>query len=492
MNRTLNATLLSRGIVGAMAGVAIAQPSSVVGATPDSQNLPNIVVVLCDDLGNGDLGCFGHEIIQTPNLDRMAANGIKLNNFYSTAAVSSPSRAGLLTGRNPNRAGFYDFIPGPKKSEDCRDLVHLQAHEITIPALLKSAGYATCLTGKWHCSSYFGQDKQPNPDHFGFDHYFATHNNAAPNHRNPNNFIRNGVKAGEMMGYSCEVVVNEALGWLDSRADDAPFYLHVTFHEPHENVASPKHLVEKYLPQSRNENEAMYFANVENMDRHLGRLLDYIEERFGDNTLVVFSADNGPETLNRYSRAIHSYGSTGGLKGRKLWTNEGGVHVSGVMKWYGKDTFTGETDAVVSALDYLPSFCQLAGVELPERELDGESMLSLFEGGDFVRTKPLLWVFYNAENEQVVSMRDGDWKILCNLQSEGENLPKIFNIYSGNYDLVKNAEMTNFSLYNLREDRNETTDLSTTNKKQLKIMQKLLKERYDNLVAGSHVWVRPE
>ncbi len=488
MEKSFQSSLLSKAMVGAV----VAQPFCVMtsfAATP-AKDLPNIVVVLCDDLGCGDLGCFGHEIIQTPNLDRLAANGIKLNNFYSTAAVSSPSRAGLLTGRNPNRAGFYDFIPGPKKSEDCRDLVHLQADEITIPALLKSAGYATCLTGKWHCSSYFGTDKQPNPDHFGFDHYFATHNNASPSHRNPSNFIRNGEKAGEMMGYSSEIVVNEALGWLDSRSDDAPFYLHVTFHEPHENVASPKHLVNKYLPKAQNENEAMYFANVENMDRHLGRLLDYIEERFGDNTLVVFSADNGPETLGRYSRAIHSYGSTGGLKGRKLWTNEGGVHVSGIMNWFGKDTFKGETNAVVSALDYLPTFCKIAGVELPNRELDGECMLSLFEDGDFVRTKPLLWVFYNAENEQVVAMRDGDWKILCNLQSDGENLPKMFNIYTGNYDLVKNAKMTNFSMYNLKEDRNETTDLTKTEKKQFKAMQALLKERYDNLVAGSHVWVR--
>ncbi|MFI3282178.1 MAG: sulfatase-like hydrolase/transferase [Rikenellaceae bacterium] len=488
MNQNLQPRFLTKAVIG----VAVAHPMFVatVTAAPKDQELPNIVVVLCDDLGYGDLGCFGHKVINTPNLDKLAADGIKLTNFYSSAAVSSPSRAGLLTGRNPNRAGFYDFIPGPKKSEDCRDIVHLQEHEITIPALLKSAGYSTCLSGKWHCSSHFNSDKQPKPDHFGFDHWFATHNNAAPNHRNPNNFVRNGEPVGQLVGYSCEVVVNEALGWLDSREDDNPFYLHVTFHEPHENVASPKHLVEKYMPMAQNENEAMFFANVENMDKHLGRLLDYIEERFGDNTLVVFSADNGPETLNRYSRAIHSYGSTGGLKGRKLWTNEGGVHVSGIMNWFGRDTFQGESDAVVSALDYLPSFCELAGVELPNRELDGESMLSLFENGEFERTTPLLWVFYNAENEQVVSMREGDWKILCNLEDGGETLPKIYNIYSGNYDLVKNAKMTNFSLYNLREDRNETTDLSTTDKKQFKIMQKRLKEEYDNLVAGSHIWVR--
>jgi arylsulfatase A len=108
----------------------------------------NIVVILCDDLGYGDLSTFGHPIIETPNLDKLASDGIKFTNFYSAAPVCSPSRAGLLTGRSPNRAGIYDYIPGPKRSEDCRDLVHLQEHEQTIPAMLKSVGYSTCLSGK--------------------------------------------------------------------------------------------------------------------------------------------------------------------------------------------------------------------------------------------------------------------------------------------------------------------------------------------------------
>jgi len=111
----------------------------------ESVKQPNIIVLLCDDLGYGDLGSFGHPIIKTDNLDKLASSGIKLTNFYSAAPVCSPSRFGLLTGRSPNRAVVYDFIPGHKKSEDNRDLVHLQAHEETIPAMLKSVGYETCL-----------------------------------------------------------------------------------------------------------------------------------------------------------------------------------------------------------------------------------------------------------------------------------------------------------------------------------------------------------
>jgi len=255
-------------------------------ACNQEEKQPNIVVILCDDLGYGDLGIFGHPIIQTPNLDELAEKGMKFTNCYSAAPVCSPSRAGLLTGRSPNKAGVYDFIPSPKKSEDCRDLVHLQANEQTIPAMLKAAGYATCLSGKWHCSSRFNSDAQPKPGYFGFDHWFSTHNNAAPCHKNPNNFVRNGKEVGEIEGFSCQIVAKEAIQWLTDKKNDKPFYLQVCFHEPHEPIASPQDLVKKYLPQSENENQAEYFANVENMDKASGSLIQFLEENYGDNTLV--------------------------------------------------------------------------------------------------------------------------------------------------------------------------------------------------------------
>lgn len=477
-----------------LCGLALLQPltsCTSVTATPEK---PNIVVLLCDDLGYGDLGCFGHPQIKTPNLDQLAAEGIRLTNFYSAAAVSSPSRAGLLTGRNPNRAGFYDFIPGGTKSPICRDLVHLREDEVTIPMLLKTAGYVTCLSGKWHCSSKFNNPNsgQPSPGDLGFDHWFATHNNASPSHENPNNFIRNGVPAGQLEGFSCELVVDEALGWLKQQDPEAPFYLQVTFHEPHENVASPEHLVEKYLPVSVSREQAEFFANVENMDTHAGRLIDYIREHYGDNTLVVFSSDNGPETLLRYSRAKHSYGSPGELSGMKLWTRDGCIRVAGIMKWFGKETFNGTTDAVVSSLDYLPTFCQLAGVALPDRELDGKSCLDLFDDGEFVRNKPLLWAFYNATNDEVIALRDGDWKITCKLMlADGSGyLPKIENIYDGNIDEVKSCAMSDFKLYNLMEDIDESDDLSQSNPKEFARMKALLESEYTKLLDGSHIWSR--
>lgn len=451
---------------------------------------PNIVVILCDDLGYGDLGSFGHPIIKTPNLDEMAAKGIKLSSFYSAAPVCSPSRAGLLTGRSPNRAGIYDFIPGPKKSEDCRDLVHLQEHEQTIPALLKSAGYATCLSGKWHCSSRFNSDVQPSPKHFGFDHWFATHNNASPSHHNPKNFVRNGQKVGEMEGYSCQLVVEEAMQWLQNRKKGQPFYLQVSFHEPHEPIASPPELVQKHLSEAQNENQAQYFANVENMDLAVGRLMTYLKQNHNENTLIVFSSDNGPETLDRYVRAKRSYGSPGELKGMKLWTSEAGFRVPGIIQWLGQSTYQGTSEAVVSSLDFLPTFCELAGVQLPNRKLDGESITPLIQTGQQERGKALLWVFYNALNQHTVALRKGDWKILCQLQADTSYLPRINNLYEGNEALLRNAELTDFVLYNLQQDLGEGEDVADKYPEVYQNMKRQLQLQYDELLADSHIWKR--
>ena len=282
----------------------------VLFSCQEKDGQPNIVVILCDDLGYGDLSSFGHPIIETTKLDKLAADGIKFTSFYSAAPVCSPSRAGLLTGRSPNRAGIYDFIPGPRKSEDCRDLVHLQAHEQTIPAMLKTAGYSTCLSGKWHCSSKFNSDAQPTPDHLGFDHWFATLNNASPSHENPNNFVRNGEKVGEIEGFSCQIVVDEAIQWLENKETDRPFYLQVNFHEPHEPVASPQELVEKYLPKSKNENEAQYFANVENIDKAVVLAGSHVWSRIEEmppNIILIMADDLGYGELSCYgSSKIHT------------------------------------------------------------------------------------------------------------------------------------------------------------------------------------------
>ena len=454
---------------------------------------PNIVVILCDDLGYGDLSSYGHPIIQTPNLDGLAEDGIKFTSFYSAAPVCSPARAGLLTGRSPNRAGIYDWIrPLGRNTDQCLDLVHLQDDEETIPAMLKKVEYSTFLAGKWHCSSEFPSESQPSPGYFGFDHWFATHNNASPSHENPDNFIRNGEDIGEIKGFSCQIVVDETINWLKNRASDHPFYAQLCLHEPHEPVASPKHLVEEYLPESINEDQAQYFANVANVDDAVGRLVEYLEENHGKNTLIFFTSDNGPETLNRYRNATRSYGSPGPLKGMKLWTAEAGFRVPGIVYWIGKETYKGTSDAVVSSLDLMPTFAELAGAKLPGIELDGQSMIPAIETGVMERKKPLLWAFYDAINNHRVAMRTDEWKILARLKNDSVYLPKIDNLYDGNESFVKDASLVDFELYNMNEAVDESENVAERYPENFEEMKNLLKMQYASLLEGSHIWSSEE
>src|SRR5215212_6915605 len=165
---------------------------------------PNFVVILCDDLGYGDLACFGHPQIKTPNLDRLAGQGVRFTQCYAASAVCSPSRAGLMTGRIPSRTGVYTWI-------DPANPMHLPAREVTLATLLRGQGYRTAHVGKWHLNGQFNSPKQPQPGDHGFEHWFSTQNNAIPTHENPKNFVRNGQPVGETKGFSCQVVAEEAI-----------------------------------------------------------------------------------------------------------------------------------------------------------------------------------------------------------------------------------------------------------------------------------------
>jgi arylsulfatase A len=460
-----------------------------------SSSQPNFLVILCDDLGWGDLSCFGHPHIKTENLDLLASQGMRLTNCYSAAPVCSPSRTGLLTGRSPNRAGIFDWIPEVKPgasnpTKAGRHLVHMRRGEVTLPSILKQRGYRTSLVGKWHCNSRFNQPEQPQPNDFGFDHWFATQNNANPSHRNPNNFVRNGQPVGPLDGFSCQLVADEAARWIeDHRASHSsePFFQMVTFHEPHEPVASPEELVERYRAVAENEDQAQYYANVHNMDRAVGRLMRCLDRLdCAKNTIVFFSSDNGPETHNRYPAARRSYGTPGPLKGMKLWTHEAGFRVPGIVSWPESIRAGQVIDTPVSSLDLLPTMASLAGFKEFPVTLDGTDLTALFRGSSMVRTNPLFWFYYNAINDHRVAMRDGRWKVMAKLD-EGK-LPKFENIATSNIDQVRKASLTDIVIYDMESDVSEANDIGEQDPELRTRLSNRLRSLYTEVTQSMHYW----
>jgi len=449
-------------------------------ANAKSDDRPNFLVILCDDLGYGDLACYGNRIIQTPHLDKLAGQGVRLTSCYAAAPVCSSSRAGLLTGRTPTRVGVYDWIPGGHP-------MHLQRSEITIASLLRESGYATAHVGKWHLNGRFNQPDQPQPGDHGFEHWFSTQNNASPTHENPTNFVRNGKKVGPQEGFSCQLVAGEAVRWLSEERDkNKPFFCFVCFHEPHEPINSPDSLVKQY-PAAKKRGEALYYANVSNMDRAVGKLMATLDSlALDDNTLVFFTSDNGPETLNRYGGAWRSHGSPGDLRGMKLHIYEAGIRVPGIVRWPGHTPIGEESDTPVSGVDLLPTLCEIAGIKPPtDRALDGTSVLGLFNDERPQRKAPLFWHYFTALGGAKVAMRDGDWKLVAHLQKNALR-PKGERI--GKYDQIRRAKLGRMELYNLRNDLSEQHDLSQTETVRMERMIPTLRAKYQEVIAEGPLW----
>ena len=421
---------------------------------------PNLVLFLVDDLGYGDLGCFGHPLIKSPNLDAFAKQGARLTQCYSASAVCSPSRSALLTGRTPHRNGVYTWIAEGAE-------VHLRTSEVTLPKLLKGAGYTTCHSGKWHLNGLFNNPAQPQPGDHGYDWWMATQNNAAPTHENPANFVRNGQPTGLLQGYSAPLVVGEAVTWLKEKRDASkPFFLAVWTHEPHYPIKSDPAFKALY-PDLADDIQREHHANVTQMDHAFGQLMKALDEqRLTDNTLVIFTSDNGPEGDGVKSPGR---GSSGGLRGRKRDMHEGGIRVPGIARWPGKIAPGTVCDTPVIGSDVFPTMLAAAGVEAPkDRVLDGVNVLGLLDGSmaKVERPQPLFWRLHMAPNAKF-AMRVDEWKILAD------------------------EALSEFELYNLNTDEKETTDLKEQEPQRFTAMRdQLLKHNASINAEGPDWWQR--
>lgn len=406
---------------------------------------PNVVIFLADDLGYGDLACYGHPRIKTPHLDAFAKQGVRLTQCYSASAVCSPSRSAILTGRTPHRNGVYTWIAAGAD-------VYLPTKEITLPKLLKDAGYATAHVGKWHLNGKFNDKAHPQPNDHGYEHWFATQNNAAPSHQNPTNFVRNGKEVGKLDGYSAPLVVDEAIDWLTTKREKSkPFFLAVWTHEPHLPIESDPEFQKLYpgLPPD----VVQHHANVTQLDHAFGKLMKALDaQKLTDSTFVFFTSDNGPEGDGLRNR---TRGSTGGLRGRKRAMYEGGIRVPGIARWPGHIKPSLTSDGPVIGSDLFPTVLGVCNVKPPaDRVLDGTDIMGVLSGKIPVaeRKVPLYWRLNMAPNNLQMAIRDGDWKLLAS------------------------QDFSKLELYNLKADPKESNDLSTKEAERLAVMTGRLKE----------------
>jgi len=447
---------------------------ALAGETVPRADRPNIIVILADDLGYGDLGCFGSEYVNTPVLDGLARNGLKLTDFYAGSTVCSPSRATLMTGRNHNRVGVYSWIPSESP-------MHLPEEEETIAEVLKKSGYQTAHFGKWHLSTWDIKDPSvlnPPLDRYGFDYWYATANNAVPSQKDPVSFVLNGKPLGKQEGFSCQLAADRAITWLEEyRSDDTPFYLQLWFTEPHEVVKAPEEYRERHLRNGLDEKHADYYGCIENMDNAIGRVMDKIREMgLSKETLVVFTSDNG----SRYHE------SNGGLRGKKGDVWEGGIRVPAILYWDGYINAGAEEDSACGLVDFFATFCELTDNEhVVSLAKDGESLLSLIANKPFDRQKP---VFTFHHFNSMASLRNGDWTLIGHLCEGHPEGPSAFR--KEYLDFIRIADFDRFELYNVRNDPGQKTDVASQFPQVAEVMKEEMIAQYKDVVSDGPDWYR--
>ncbi len=406
-----------------------------------TQNRPNIILMMADDLGWGDTGYNGNKIIKTPYLDQMAAEGVQMNRFYAASAVCSPTRASVLTGRNPYRTGVFTANKGILRPE-----------ETTLVEILKAEGYATGHFGKWHLGTLTHTERESNrgkpgnlkefnpPVLHGYDNAFVTeakvptYNPMVNTDIKKPNSEKNGTPYGtpyrdidgkkvteNLDGDDSRVIMDRVLPFVkQAKKEKKPFVAIVWFHTPHKPcVAGPKHLaLYKDQPLSMQH----YGGCITAMDEQIGRLRNFLnKEGLANNTMLTFCSDNGPENGNP--------GSSGPFRERKRSMHEGGIRVPGLMVWPAKIKQPIVSNQPFVTSDYLPTILDALGLEVdPKIELDGESMLPILLGKKQTRSEAVTCMLSSK-----LSAQDAQYKIYA------EN--KIFELYDMQKDSLETRDL---------------------------------------------------
>jgi arylsulfatase A-like enzyme len=425
-----------------------------------TKNSPNIVFIFIDDLGYKDLGCYGSRYYETPHIDKLAGQGMRFTSAYSNAPNCAPTRACLISGQYTPRHGVYTVGSPERGKARLRKLIpiknetNLDSKIVTIPQVLKAAGYGTACIGKWHLG-----DKAPyRPEDRGFDVVFRRTRRS--------HFMPDGQ-------YLTDRLTDEAVKFIEDNRDN-PFFLYLSHHAVHTPIQAKEELIEKYKKKKPvgGHNNPTYAAMIGSMDQSVGTVCAKLDElKLSDNTVVFFFSDNGG-----YANAT----SMIPLRGSKGMLYEGGIRVPMIARWPGRIKAGTTCDVPVIGIDFYPTFLEIAGANKPARHvLDGKSIVPLLKDFGSFKCEAIFWHFpaylepYNKKQEPwrttpAGAIRQGDWK------------------------LIEFFEDGNIELYNLKEDISEKNDLAKTKPEKAKELHRMLIEWRKSLNAPVPTEKNPE
>lgn len=429
-----------------------------------SKGKPNFIIFFTDDQGYNDVGCFGSPLIKTPRFDRMAGEGMKFTNFYAQP-VCGPSRAALMTGCYPIR------VAEPGNRKNAHTIVH--SKEITIAEILKAAGYATALIGKWHLAGgrRNAYDPELMPNAQGFDYFYGTplhngfdrevHAKAFKTQLMRNQKILDDFLSQSEMDMLTQNYTKEAIGFI-RKNKDRPFFLYLSHNMPHVPLGAS----EKFRGKSP---RGLYGDVIEELDWSLGQVLDALKELgLDEKTLVVFTSDNGPWIEGH----LGDYGgSAEPLRGSKMMTWDGGLREPCIMRWPGRIPAGKLCDEIATTMDLLPSFAKPAGAKLPEdRVIDGRDIGPLMAGKAGAKSPHEAFYYYDFTHLQAV--RSGRWKLVLPRPAR----PPWTSWYARMIDAVPKTQ-----LYDLEADIEEKHDIADKHPDIVARLMKLIEKAREDL-----------
>ncbi len=405
------------------------QTYSLQPAMADSTHRPNMIIILVDDLGYGDLSSYGAKDLDTPNVDRLVREGMKFTNFYANCPVCSPTRAALLSGRYQESVG----VPGVVRTHWANSWGLLDPDAVLLPAALQTAGYRTAMFGKWHLG--LGEPNLPNLR--GFDHFHGFLGDMMDDYfhhrRHDVNYMRLNRETIDPPGHATDIFTDWTCRWLKQHDKKKPFFIYLPYNAPHNPIQPPEASLKNYIAKhpGADKTRAKLAAFIEHLDSGVGRVLNALDSTdLTDNTLLIFTSDNGG--------ALRFGADNGPLRDGKGKTYEGGIRVPMVARWPGKITPASRSEAIALTMDLYPTALEAAGLP-PQTDLDGVSILPILLG-----------------KQQDLPPRD---LFFSRLMPPG----RIHAVRRGQYKLLRPWPDQPLELYDLEADPSETTDLSKTN-----------------------------